>query len=83
VLHLYENRLQSVDLSILKKCRKLRNLTLTKNELETVDVSALYNCPNLQKMGLDSDTKATAEAKHEEGTVPPGLKSLQSRIEWY
>ena len=83
-LHLYENKLESIDLSILSKCKKLRNLTLEKNQFETIDVSALFLCPNLMKLGLDSELKITAEAKlKKQAKIPIALKTYLSRIEWY
>ena len=82
-LHLYENKLESIDLSVLSKCKKLRNLTLEKNQLETVDISPLFLCPNLVKFGIDADVTLTASSKLKtQSKIPIGLKTHLGRIDW-
>jgi len=64
------------------KCKKLRNLTLTKNEITSLDVSSLYHCRNLVQLGLDPGVSITASAKLNKVKPPLALKSLLGEIDW-
>lgn len=81
-LHLYDNKLDSIDLMPLVKCKKLRNLTLQNNPLKSLDITPLFRAKKLVQFGIDDEVKLTADKKYKDKSIPYGLKSYKSRIEW-